>query len=293
MRYALDRCRLYARYDRPTVFVGPVGAGKTMLARELFRAAKLKGRFVAVGAGELGETLFSDTLFGHVSGAYTGARFTRRGVLSEASGGALLLDDLALMPMVVQAAILSVMDTRRYRPLGSQREELATCRFLFASTIAPAELVERDRLLPDLKSRLGEFVVPVPRLRACEEDIMPIALRCGSEFAAEHGIDADVAFDEESKGLLLAYSWPENIRELRAVVERAVAHAGVKDGVVTVGPRHLPDRIRRFEPTSSERDIELSMGLVEYTLDQVDGNKSEAARQLDAHRNTIRGYTSR
>jgi DNA-binding NtrC family response regulator len=286
----MERTRLYARFNRNVVFVGPVGAGKTTLAREVFEAANCSGRFVSVGCGELGETLYTDTLFGHLRGAYTGAGSSRDGALRGASDGVLLLDDLVLMPIAAQAAILRVIETGRYRPLGSARDELATCRILFASTVAPHELVASGRLLQDLASRLGEFIVQVPPLRARREDILSIAQEFAASLLREHRVHATVAWDEKVVEILRSYDWPGNVRELRSVVERAVVHAGTTDGVARVTLAHLPERIRRFDPSESTQKAELTANLIQRVVMDAGGNQCEAARRLGVHRNTIGRY---
>lgn len=113
IRHALELCHLYARVDRPIVFVGPIGAGKTTIARETHRLSKRSGDFVSVSAGELTENLYPDTLWGHEVGAYTGAVKARQGAYAQASDGTLLLDDLALMAQrVARASIRRPTPTR-------------------------------------------------------------------------------------------------------------------------------------------------------------------------------------
>jgi DNA-binding NtrC family response regulator len=290
MRHAERLCQLYARVDRPILLLGPVGAGKTLLARAAHDFSRRPGAFVAVSAGELTEGLYGDALFGHLKGAFTGAIVTRPGVFEQAANGTVLFDDLALMPQIVQAAILRVIESRRYRPLGSADDRTARCRFLFASTKDTRDLVAEGRLIPDLSSRIGELIVPVPGLVARPEDIMPIAARTSTEFLAEHGIAGPVEFTDDVRELMLGYHWPENVRELRAVVERAVLHAGLTEGRIVIRSGHLPDRFH--EQSDLARDQQhLSRGLVSSVLDQVDGNQSEAARRLGVHRNTIARYT--
>jgi DNA-binding NtrC family response regulator len=288
MQYAVDLCRLYARTPWPVVFVGPVGSGKSAMAHELHRTSSLKGPFVAVGSGDLAPTLFRDHLFGRVAGAYTDARTARAGAIAEAAGGTLLLDDLAFMALEVQSAILGVMETRRYRPLGSERELIATARFLFASTVDLQELFARGSLLPDLKSRLGEFVVSVPSLLEREVDILPLALHLAERAVVEaEGRSIPVELEPCASKLLASYAWPENVRELKNVMRRAVLHAGVHEGRVRIRGVHLPDRIQLFDPADRPRRTQPSLGLIQYTLQRVKGNKSEAARRLYVHANTI------
>ena len=289
MRLALELCGVYSRFNRPIVLHGPVGSGKTTLARSIHQQARPSKPFVSISAGELVETLYADTLFGHASGAYTGASAARDGALREAAAGTLLLDDLALMPVVAQAAILRVMESSRFRPLGARRDEMASCRWVFATTEDPLELVAEGRLLQDLASRLGEFKVRVPALRERSEDVLSLAAHFGGAFLAEHVIEARFVMADEVQRLLVDYSWPGNVRELRAVVERAAAHAGVNQDEVVVRPPHLPERIRSFDP-EVDRRVRLNAELVHRVLDEVQGNRSEAARRLGVHRNTIGRY---
>lgn len=290
MQHALRLARLYACIDRPVLLLGGVGAGKTTLAHAIHTHSRREGRFVPISAGELSETLYSDTLFGHVQGAYTGATGARCGSIERADRGTLLLDDVALMPLVAQASILRVLESRRFRPLGAMEDRAASARFIFASTIPLPELVGDGRLLPDLESRVGEFVIDVPPLRARTAEISFLATSVGEAFLAEQGFRGTIELTDECEELLVRYPWPRNVRELRGVIERAVVHAGPSHGVVVIRPGHLPDRFHEpFEDCDSS-SAQLTRGLVEGVLNEVAGNQSEAARRLGVHRNTIARY---
>jgi DNA-binding NtrC family response regulator len=258
------------------------------MAHELHRMSSLKGKFVVIGSAELADTLFRSRLFGHVKGAFTGADSARAGALAEAAGGTLLLDDLAFMPLEVQAAILGVMEARRYNPVGSDSESIATARFLFASTVEVHELSARGSLLPDLKSRLGELVVPVPSLLERDVDVLPLARYLAEDAVVElDKRSIPVEFEPCASGLLSSYAWPENVRELKNVMRRAVLHAGAHQGRIRVRGVHLPARIQLFDPADRPQRTQLNLELIQYAVERMGGNKSEAARQLAVHRNTI------
>lgn len=287
MRHTLRLCELYAAIRRPVLLCGPVGVGKTTLARLMHEASGRTGELVAVSGGELTDTLYADGLFGHVQGAFTGSAGRREGAVARAARGTLLLDDIAYMPLPAQAAILRVMEDARFRPLGSDKDEVASCRFIFATTVPPEQLVEEGRLLPDLESRIGHLIVEVPALRHRKEDILPLAKACGELFAKDEGVQATIVLQEHACELLLAYPWPKNVRGLRSAMEYAVLHAGLRPGAIAVEARHLPDCIREHRRSAREEAPDVSLSLIESTLRSTGGCKSEAARQLRLHRNTI------
>ena len=285
---ALRLCRLYSQWRRPVVFIGPVGTGKTFLARQLHEWSGRTGPFVAVGAGELDPNLFRDRLFGHARGAFTGASADRPGALAESAGGTLLLDDLALMERTVQATLLRVLESGQFRPLGASQDEEVSCRVVFATTVPPEELVSRGDLLPDLSSRLGRMVIETRPLRERTEEIGPLALRFARAFLREHGLSCSVRIPDDVRRLLESHPWPNNIRELRHVVERAVVHAveGEREDIV-LKAGHLPFSVRHPSNEGSLGREMPSDELIERTLEATGGNATETARILGIHRNTV------
>jgi len=292
MRVAIERCDLYAAVARPVLFVGPIGAGKTTLARRLHSSSGRTGRFVAVTSGEASESMYRDTLFGHRRGAFTGASADRAGAIERALEGTLLLDDIAFLPHEAQIALLRVLEERRFYPIGAERQREVRCRFAFASTVSLTSLIDDGHLIPDLSSRLGEFVVRVPGLAERRTEIPVIARRFAAEFRVEHGEEPHVDFSDDALKLLQAYCWPTNVRGLKNVVERAVVHAGLREPIPVVDAIHLPDRIVSFEPTQEE-SAKLTRALVARALADAAGNQTEAARRLGVHRNTVARWARR
>lgn len=285
MSDALALCHAYAPWNLPVLLLGPVGAGKTTLARELHAASGRAGDLVVVPSGDLVESLHSSTLFGHVRGSFTGAHQARAGAFLKAAMGTLLVDDLALTSLGAQGTLLRVLEDRHYTPLGSDQVRVASCRVLFASTVAPTDLVAEGKMLPDFESRVGELVVRVPALRERREDIVPLALHFARDLLASHAIEVPVTLAEEAMELLLTYPWPGNLRELWGVITRAVIHAHGGSTIV-IRPAHLPDKVRYSSPAPS---VSKSIPVSEMArmLERTGGNKAEAARRLGVHRNTL------
>ncbi len=291
MQLALEFCRLYAPIDRAVVFVGPVGAGKTTLARCLHDLSGRPGDLVAVSGGEMIESLFSDTLFGHQAGAFTGATGSRPGVFERAKRGTVLFDDLHLMSGHVQAALLRTLEDRHYLPLGGSTDRPISSREVFAATEFPNALVDCGALLPDLASRLGELIIEVPGLSERVDDIPTLARNVAERFRSEHGLQPAVDFTEEAMESLVNYSWPQNIRELCRVVERAVVHAGQNVEHVVIARQHLPQRILDPDKAGGSGRRRVNRDLVIKVLKDTGGNRSETARRLGYHRNTVSKYT--
>lgn len=286
MSLALDRCRRYAGVRRPVIFVGPVGAGKTTLARHIHELSGRTGPFVAVTAAEASAPMYRDTLFGHVRGAFTGAVSGRIGAIERAAHGTLLIDDLAFLPLDAQAAILRVMEERSFYPIGADTEREVCCQILFASTVPLPRLVESGRLIPDLQSRMGEFIVPVPGLAERRDEIPSLSRDIASAFRVEHGQIDEVDFTDRALELLKRYDWPTNIRGLRNAIERAVVHAGLHEDLPVIEPDHLPDRVVAFEP-DNKRDKRVTRSMVLHALSETNSNQSRAAERLGVHRNTV------
>jgi len=289
MQFALELCRRYARADRPVVLIGPVGSGKSSLATYIHEQSGRAGPLIAVSGGELVDTLYADTLFGHVSGAFTGARGLRPGAFERAAGGTLFLDDLACMCPPAQAALLRATEDRRFTPLGAVRDVPVTCREVYATTVAPAELVVRGQLLSDLESRLGELRVYVPTLVERRDDILDLAVGFCTGFLTELHRPRRLPLSSATADCLLAYGWPGNVRELKGVIEHAVLHA-VATGSNQIEVVHLPTRFAQAGGEGASAPRRLRPDVVRHTVAMADGNQSEAARRLGVHRNTIARY---
>lgn len=295
MLHAISECHLYANSDRTVALVGPVGVGKTALAKLLHGASGRPGDLVTVAAGELVESLYASTLFGHVRGAFTGADRSHEGVFEVAGGGSLLIDDFANLSAPPQSGLLRAMEEGRYRPLGARVERVVECRVIIGSTLTPRELAAKGRMLPDLASRMGRILIRVPALRDRREDIMPLALSFARTEIARKDRLASVTFSEAAVDRLLKYDWPWNVRELRDAMRFAIPRAAGPSRIV-IQAAHLPDEIRFGDaqvpprPSSApprSEGLPGELGELLRALEAAGGNKSEAARMLSIHRNTL------
>lgn len=277
----------YARLDRSVVLVGPVGSGKSTLAQRIHHLSGRSGSIITVAAGELTDTLYADVLFGHVGGAFTGARGERPGAFQLAANGTLLLDDVPFMRREAQSAILRAVEDRSIRPLGASREVVVTSREIYAMTQHPDSLIDRDALLPDLRSRMGEFIITLPSLSERASEIPRLSGIYAEQFVREHHLTRLPEPSASTLALMATYSWPGNLRELRGVVERAVVHA-LAEGSDAITPDHLPTRVCAApdEPTQSKLNPELAR----FALTAAGGNKTKAAEALGVHRNTLSRY---
>jgi DNA-binding NtrC family response regulator len=279
----------YARLNRPVVLVGPVGSGKSTLARRIHDLSGRSGPLITVSAGELSDQLYADVLFGHVGGAFTGAKGERRGAFQLASNGTLLLDDVVFMRPEAQSAILRAVEDRSVRPLGASRDVLIASREIYAMTKHPDDLIDREVLLPDLKSRMGEFIIELPSLSERAADIPRLCVAYAEEFAREHRLERVPLPSDSTLAVLAEYPWPGNLRELRSVVERSSMDA-LHSGSAQVTPQYLPARILHAPAAPPQR--RLTPELARYALSAAGGNKTKAAESLGVHRNTLSRYLS-
>lgn len=214
-----------AATDFSVLLSGETGSGKTRLARTMHDLSPRRGGpFHRVDLGSIPETLVESELFGHRRGAFTGAERNRTGLLEQARGGTLLLDELENLTSAVQGKLLACVENRRIQPLGAERPVEIDVRVIAATNRDIRAELSGGRLREDLYYRLCEFEIHVPALRERPEDIPFFAERFVAEAADELGLGV-TGFSLEAMARLAAHPWPGNIRELRNVVRRAVLSA--------------------------------------------------------------------
>jgi DNA-binding NtrC family response regulator len=225
MQAALEGLRAVASSDASVLLLGESGTGKELAARALHYAGpRSRGPFVAVNCAAIPETLLEAELFGHEKGAFTGADRRRAGLLQEADGGTLLLDEVADMPLALQAKLLRALQDKSVRPVGSRETVQLDFRLISATNTDLATRVRDGRFREDLYYRLAVIPVRLPSLRERVEDVPLLARHFLERFATEAG-KAVTGFAAEAMSWMLAHPWPGNVRELENTVARAVALA--------------------------------------------------------------------
>ncbi len=293
MQRIYDQLPRLAASDASVLITGESGTGKELVARSIHcHSSRSKQPFVAINCAALSETLLESELFGHTRGAFTDARQDRKGLFLEAEGGTLLLDEMGDMPISMQVKLLRALEENRLRPVGSDREIPFNVRLLSATHRDLELAVEEERFRQDLFYRINVIQLHLPPLRARGTDVLMLAKHFVTRFAAKaqrpiEGIDDAVA------ERLLAYSWPGNIRELRNVIERAVALT--QHNLLTVDD--LPEKVRDHrgstifiggdDPTELVPMEEIERRYIAHVLQAVDNNQSQAAKILGVDRKTL------
>jgi len=210
---ALDLARRFAPTQVPVLVIGPRGSGKELFARFIHDQSGRRGAFVDVNCGALPEALAESLLFGHEPGAFTGARKAHVGLIQESHGGTLFLDEFGDLLADCQAKVLRAFERGEIRPVGARGKRQVDLRIVTAVQGGSEGGSVGGSLRPDLLDRIAVGVITLPPLRDRDQDILILA----TQFARAEGR----VLEPGVEGLLRNYSWPGNIRELRAVIARA------------------------------------------------------------------------
>jgi two-component system response regulator HydG len=281
-----------AASDVGVLVTGESGTGKELVARAIHRRGpNPDAPFVAVNCAAIPEALLESELFGHARGAFTDAKFQRRGLFSEANGGTLFLDEIGEMPLAMQVKLLRALEEKSVRPVGSNTVVPFQARVVAATNKNLEAAVEEKAFREDLYYRIHVVQIDVPPLRARGGDILELAQHFLSRAAGRQNKNVR-GLAPAAAERLLGYAWPGNVRELLNAVERAVALARFQEIMVD----DLPERIRAYKHTplvvAAEPDElvtleELQRRYLTRVMEAVGGNKSSAARVLGLDRTTL------
>lgn len=272
-----------ARTPSAVLIEGESGTGKELAARMLHQLSQRNGAFVPVNCGAISPDLLEAELFGHTKGAFTGATKARDGLFNFASGGTLFLDEVGEMPLLMQAKLLRALEQKAVRPVGSEQEISVDVRIIAATNRNLRDEVAQGNFREDLYYRLNVLSITLPPLRDRREDLPDLIYHFSAKLSRELGLTA-IPFSHDDLNMLQTYSWPGNIRELKNLIERCILLG------------KLPaDYFREQEEDKNKACGSFagwSMDAVEkhhilLTLEQHEGNKSSAARQLGVSRKTL------
>jgi sigma-54-specific transcriptional regulator len=225
----LEQVERIARSEATALVIGETGTGKELIARHIHKRSGRSGPFVAVNCGAFSETLVDAELFGHESGAFTGATQARAGWFEAANEGTLFLDEIGDLPLLMQVKLLRVLQERQVVRLGSRRATPIDVRLIAATNIELHQAVEAQHFRADLYYRLSVASVTLPPLRERPGDILPLARHFLNVYAGKLKMH-DPQLSDDAETALLAYAWPGNIRELENVVHYALIVC--RDGLV-------------------------------------------------------------
>jgi DNA-binding NtrC family response regulator len=280
-----------AKSDASVLITGETGTGKELVARSLHKQSG-RGPFVAVNCAAVPPNLLESELFGHMRGAFTDAKLSRKGLFIEATGGTLFLDEVGEMPLEMQAKLLRALQERVVRPVGSDTEHPFDARIVTATHRDLEDDVAKRRFRQDLFYRINVVSINVPPLRERGSDVLKLASHFLQKSADRTG-QAVRRLSPPVAERILVYDWPGNVRELENCIERAIALSRFEELTI----EDLPERIRTYRPdhfvmTADEVEeiislVELERRYIARALKLLNGNKARAAQLLGVDRRTL------
>jgi len=295
----LEHVRIVSPVNMSVIIEGETGSGKEYIARAIHVNSQRKdGPFIAVDCGALPKGLVNSELFGHIKGAFTGATYDKKGLFEQANGGTLFLDEIGNLGAENQMKLLRVLQEKTLTRVGDTKKTKVDVRLIVATNVDMLVEMKNGKIREDLYHRLNEFKIAVPPLRSRGEDILVYA----DAFLKR----AAVRFDKQVKGydqavrdMLLEYSWPGNIRELKNVITRAVLLSETPEITLKVFPEEIktsqaihknmntpagskpPETNLKGAASSAEKEA------IIQALVKTNYNKSQAARYLKIDRKTL------
>ncbi len=281
----LSHAKRVAKTAAPVLIEGETGTGKEGLARFLHAQSPCaSGPFVAINCAALPEAMAEAMLFGHVKGAFTGAVSASEGLFRAADGGTLLLDEVADLPLVLQAKLLRVLQEGEVLPVGATKPEKASVRVIAAGNRDLANEVDGGRFRADLFWRLNVMALKIAPLRARRQDIRAITAsllirhaRAGYDFAwpTAHALD-----------VLMAHDWSGNVRELDSVLQRALMVC--ENGRIDVEDLSIERTTSIYDRDLKSVGRQSQVSAIRSALEEVGGHRAKAAARLGVSERTLR-----
>jgi len=282
--------RLAARRDASALIIGSTGTGKELVARAIhYNSDRRDYPFIAINCSAIPETLLEAELFGHQKGTFTGATETRRGLIEEAQGGTVFLDEVNTISPNIQVKLLRVLQDHLVRRVGGRENIPVDVRFISATNQDLEEIVRKGDFRKDLYYRLNVVPVRLPDVKDRREDIPLLVSHFLEKFAKQHG-EPVRRFSKEAMRILMTHNWPGNVRELENAVEHALTMSN--DEILT--PTDLPENV-----TNPDRDIieeaamdgaslaEMERRYILHMLKKMGGHQIKTAEALGIDRRTL------
>ncbi|EPS2709106.1 two-component system response regulator GlrR [Cronobacter turicensis] len=289
----LEQAHMVAQSDVSVLINGQSGTGKEILAQAIHNASpRAKNAFIAINCGALPEQLLESELFGHARGAFTGAVSSREGLFQAAEGGTLFLDEIGDMPVPLQVKLLRVLQERKVRPLGSNRDIDINVRIISATHRDLPKAMARGEFREDLFYRLNVVNLKIPALQERAEDIPLLANHLLRQAADRHKPFVR-SFSTDAMKRLMAASWPGNVRQLVNVIEQCVALTSAPvisealveqalEGENTVLPTFVEAR-NQFELNYLRKLLQITKGNVTHAARMAGRNRTEFYKLLARH----------
>jgi transcriptional regulator with PAS, ATPase and Fis domain len=262
---ALDIAIQVAPTDLSVLLTGESGTGKEVFPQVIHNFSTRKhGPYIAVNCGAIPEGTIDSELFGHEKGAFTGATDSRKGYFEVADTGTIFLDEVAELPLSTQVRLLRVLETGEFIRVGSSKVQKTNVRVIAASNVDVTVAIDNGKFREDLFYRLNTVPISVPPLKDRGEDILLLFRKFASDFAEKYRMPS-IKLDKDSQFMLLSYSWPGNVRQLKNITEQISIIESEREITADTLKNYLPDYqgvrlpaiFRKKEETtfSSEREI--------------------------------------
>jgi DNA-binding NtrC family response regulator len=291
MQQVVQTARQVASSDIPVLIMGESGTGKELIARAIHNnSRRRKQRLVALNCAGLSESILEDELFGHVRGAFTGANTEREGRFEHADGGTLFMDEIGDMPGAMQAKLLRVLENGEVVRVGSNEPLRVDVRLISATNRKLEEMVAEKHFREDLYFRIKGITILLPPLRERREDI-PLLVHFFEKQAAEKYNKPIDGMDPDAMQVLMNYSWPGNVRQLRNAIDTMVVLSnGTKLTVADLPPDIRPaggEVVGGLDNVAGIRLEQLEKEAIDKTLKMVHGNREQAAKLLGIGERTL------
>lgn len=290
---AVQRAIKVAPIDLSVLVTGESGVGKEFFPKIIHAYSSRKhARYIAVNCGAIPEGTIDSELFGHEKGAFTGAISARKGYFEEADGGTIFLDEVAELPLTTQARLLRVLENGEFLKVGSSTVQRTNVRIVAATNVDMLKAVAEGKFREDLFYRLSTVQIQVPPLRSRGNDIVLLARKFAADFAERYRTPA-ITLSDDARRVLLHYSWPGNVRQLKNVMEQtSLFQAGMEVSADDLH-RYLPSDTTGFAPAvahpdhSYAQEREILFNMIFRMQREIDSLRSQLSEQKPQHESPL------